>query len=463
MFRGGGSRTLAQARIASALEAILMTDKQSYIVVTRFLLGLLVAGSGLLALPTADGRSQAQTAPAPKTENAKVLPRAVTGSLAQTVSEWAARADHPEWLAYSVPAVSGERQVCCGENWENGSCGPCRLEGNEHGNNISLRGENVELEGPHRMIVLLRADARKIGKIRIVSEACSIDAGGLEITWLADINAAESVKFLKGFVDGKELDERGGERLSRGAVTAIALHGDPSADQALRTFTTPDNPEGLRKEAAFWAGQARGAAGVKLLKQMAKDDPSSDVRAQVTFALSVSREGDAVDEMIRMAHDDSSSHVRGQALFWVGQKGGRKAVQTITGAIENDPDTEVKNKAVFALSQLPKDEGVPMLIEVAQKNPHPDVRSQALFWLAQKAGGKAAGTITGAIENDPDTEVKKKAVFALSQLPKDEGVPKLIEVAQTNRNPEVRKQAMFWLGQSNDPRALDFFEKVLSK
>ena len=41
--------------------------------------------------------------------------------------------------------------------------------------------------------------------------------------------------------------------------------------------------------------------------------------------------------------------------------------------------------------------------------------------------------------------------------------PKLIEVAQNNRNPAVRKQAMFWLGQSNDPRALAFFEKVLSQ
>ena len=71
--------------------------------------------------------------------------------------------------------------------------------------------------------------------------------------------------------------------------------------------------------------------------------------------------------------------------------------------------------------------------------------------------------IWGAIENDPDTEVKKKAVFALSQMPKDEGVPKLIQVAETNRNSEVRKQAMFWLGQSNDPRALEFFEKVLVK
>ena len=68
-----------------------------------------------------------------------------------------------------------------------------------------------------------------------------------------------------------------------------------------------------------------------------------------------------------------------------------------------------------------------------------------------------------AIDRDPDTEVKKKAVFALSQLPKDEGVPKLIDVARNNRNAIVRKQAMFWLGQSNDPRAVKFFEDILLK
>ena len=71
--------------------------------------------------------------------------------------------------------------------------------------------------------------------------------------------------------------------------------------------------------------------------------------------------------------------------------------------------------------------------------------------------------ISAAIEDDPDTDIKKKAVFALSQLPKDQGVPMLIQVAKTNRNPAVRKQAMFWLGQSNDPRALDFFEQVLKR
>jgi HEAT repeat protein len=235
--------------------------------------------------------------------------------------------------------------------------------------------------------------------MRTVSEDCTIDAGGLQVIWLSDVNAGESVKYLERFVAAEEFEEHGHDRVSRGALTGIALTGDPSADQAIATFVAPDKPEGLRKEAAFWAGEARGAAGFAMLKRMAKSDPSTEVRAHVTFALSVSRENDAVDEMIRMAHEDTSTHVRGQALFW----------------------------------------------------------------LAQKAGKKASSTITGAIDNDPDTEVKKKAVFALSQMPKDEGVPKLIEVAQNNRNSEVRKQAMFWLGQSNDPRALEFFEKVLSK
>jgi hypothetical protein len=54
-------------------------------------------------------------------------------------------------------------------------------------------------------------------------------------------------------------------------------------------------------------------------------------------------------------------------------------------------------------------------------------------------------------------------VFALTQLPQDHGIPLLLQVARTNKNPAVRKQASFWLGQSYDPRALAFFEGVLSQ
>src|SRR6266852_763422 len=118
------------------------------------------------------------------------------------------------------------------------------------------------------------------------------------------------------------------------STATIALHADAAADRAFESFVKPDQREGLRRQAAFWLGAARGEAGLLALQHMAKTDPSSDVRAHVTFALSVSHEAAALDEMIRTARDDASSHVRGQALFWLAQKAGKKAVGTITGAIE---------------------------------------------------------------------------------------------------------------------------------
>ncbi len=360
-----------------------------------------LANGGVPSQPGQASLATAQAAEAPRVENAKLETRAVGASLDATVREIASTStEKAEWVGYHVDQVAGERGVCCNDNWNDGSCGTCRLEKENGGTGGTTPTDgNVKLEGSRQLVVLYRLEAKQVVKIRVASDDCTLDAGGLAFVWLTGAKASESVALLATYVRGSEFGDHGNHGIGNGALTAIAMHADGSADRALESFVTPEQREGLRRQAAFWMGAARGKTGLTALQRMAKTDPSSDVRAHVAFALSVSHEAGAVDEMIRMAHDDTSAHVRGQALFW----------------------------------------------------------------LAQKAGKKAVGTITGAIENDPDTDVKKKAVFALSQLPKDEGVPKLIEVAQNNRNPAVRKQAMFWLGQSNDPRALQFFEKVLTQ
>jgi HEAT repeat protein len=368
----------------------------------------IIGGAAQLAKGGAIRNGPGQTSPVsaqaaaemPRIENAKVETGAVTGSLDAAFRDLVAKTDQPEWVGYRVDQMAGERGVCCDNYGSDGNCGTCRLE-KEHGETrgTTTMSGTVKLEGARQLVVLFRLEAKQVGRIRVASDDCTLDAGGLTFVWLTGVKPADSVALLTSHVGGAEFEGHGDHGIGHGALTAIALHADSAADRALESFTAPEQREPLRRQAAFWMGAARGKAGLSGLQRMAKNDPSPDVRSHVAFALSVSHEAGAVDEMIRMAHDDTSSHVRGQALFW----------------------------------------------------------------LAQKAGKKAVGTITGAIENDPDTEVKKKAVFALSQLPKDEGVPKLIEVAQTNRNPQVRKQAMFWLGQSNDPRALQFFEKVLSQ
>jgi HEAT repeats len=368
---------------------------------TRLRIALQICVAGIVAA-TAWGQQLGKSGP-PQIVDGQLETRAVANNLSSTVKQIEGEGGgKPLWIAYSVEEIAGERSVCCG-NYSNGErfgCATCNLE-REHGTTLGegRSGGTVQLEGGGQLVVLLRVADQQVMKIRVASEDCTLDAGGLRVVWLTGVKADESVGLLVNYMRPAEITRHGQHGLSDEALSAIALHADPAADQAFATFVTPTQPEGLREKASFWLGAARGEKGLALLKQMARSDPSANLRAQVSFALNVSKQPTAVDEMIRMAHEDESTHVR----------------------------------------------------------------EQALFWLGQKAGKKAEGAITGAIENDPDTEVKKKAVFALSQMPKEEGVPKLIQVAQTNKNPEVRKQAMFWLGQSNDPRALAFFEKVLTQ
>ena len=334
--------------------------------------------------------------------NAKLETRSGAQGLEPTVQQIASESEQPQWIAYGVARIaSNEHSNCCWNYRGNGEdwCGICRLE-HEDGKVATGKddGSTVKLEGTPEITVLVRVEQKRVMRIRVAPGQCTLDAGGLRAIWLSDVKPNESVAFLTSYVEGGRGQGEPHSDLREQALMAIAQHADVSADQAFARFVAPGQPRWVRERASFWLGAARGESGLTLLEKMAKNDPDPEMREKVEFAMFVSHEPRAVDDIIRMAKDDENAGVRGQALFWLGQK----------------------------------------------------------------AGQKASAAINGAIQNDPDTEVKKKAVFALSQMPKDEGVPKLIEVAQKNKNPEVRKQAMFWLGQSNDPRALSFFEQILS-
>jgi HEAT repeats len=347
-------------------------------------------------------------------DNATVTRHDGAAGLERTFRPLVKNAAQPYWIAYAVPVVDGDRVMCCwrsdaGSTWVEGGvvfrksgdacCGACGLEpGRGDGTSITRSGTAapVRLE-TSRFSVFYRIVSGAIERVRVFSEECAIDAGGRSVHWIDDVRPSESVALLMTVVAGLPSTQTRRDRVVDGAITAIALHNDPAADAALDTLVGRDQPNHIRKKAAFWMGQARGRRGFDTLRRLVADDPS------IAF----------------------------------------------------------RKSAVFALSQSSEAEAIPTIIELAKRDTSAEIRGEALFWLAQKAGRKAAETITEAIEKDPETDVKKRAVFALSQLPKDEGVPLLIRIARTNRNPVVRKQAIFWLGQSKDARALAFFEEIL--
>lgn len=310
----------------------------------------------------------------PTIDNAKLETRAFSGSMASEISKLG---PGPLWVAWSEPIITRQHNEVCSWNYNN--------------NDWSGRtpGTPVRLEGEIALVVLVRIDNGQTDDVRVSSPDCHLDAGGLPFYWLTGVPAAESVAWLKAQVPGRRSDN---------VIMMISLHQGPAADQALDDLVSPAQTIEIRKRAATWLGNSRGAHGVETLKKLVDSDPNSDVR----------------------------------------------------------------DRALQSLSQSKDPGGVARVIEAARSDKDPHLRGQALQWLAQRAASQVAkNTITNAITNDPDASVREKAVNAIGQLPNGEGVPILIDLAKNNHDPAVRKRAMTMLGQSKDPRALDYFAQVL--
>ena len=331
-----------------------------------------------------------------------------TGTSIEREIAAAAQQAEPSWVAWKVPTADGRTQGCCWYSNNNDRWYGCGIEPTQP--TLATRPQPptgpVPLEAGTTLLVMARvvpqpggsAAGGKIERIRTFSDDCPLDAGGRTIRFIDSVSPEASVRWLSDYISTSLTAEPRSNSYNN-ALSAIANTAGSAADAALDRFVDPSQPPNVRRQAAFWIGQARGSAGFAKLKAMLGRETAADVRRTIIQAMSQSRQPEAI----------------------------------------------------------------PTLLDIAKRDPDPSNRGEALTWLARNAGQAVTKDITAAIENDPDTRVQERAVQALSQLPKDEGVPALINIARTHKNPKVRERAMFWLGQSKDPRATRFFEEILIK
>ena len=124
---------------------------------------------------------------------------------------------------------------------------------------------------------------------------------------------------------------------------------------------------------------------------------------------------------------------------------------------------EVGDKLVFPATLADSAIVWPQLVKLGRDASIPrETRKSAVFWLGQAAGAEITRALGGLIDDTSEREIQQQAVFALSQHKSDDAVPMLIRVAREHRDPDIRKSAMFWLGQTGDPRAVAFFEEILT-
>jgi HEAT repeat protein len=259
--------------------------------------------AGALAASTAAFAQQ------PNVVNARLVARAAQPDVTRGIAAIAKAQVEPAWIGYAVPALNNDS---FGRN--DGWSERCRLEQQrvDPATNAPVQGP-IRLEPSPTIVVLVRVQAGEMGRVRSLSGDCQIDAGGLQVFWLGDVNPAQSVEFLKTLITAGHTRDR-----SEAALSAIAQHRDPTASAAILDLAKSGGPR-VRQRALFWIARRAESQAAGIITQAIDNDPDVEVKKQAVFALSQLPRDESTPLLIKLARGHTHPIVRKQAMFWLGQ------------------------------------------------------------------------------------------------------------------------------------------------
>jgi hypothetical protein len=250
----------------------------------------------------------------PVVTNGQFETRTLSGNLSDTF-----RSVTPHWFGYAAK-TAGHRGDggCC---WGSGMGYGCGLEGHSSSTSEgSAKPNPIELEGPSEVGILLRVENNTIGRLQVYSLQCPLDAGGLPFTWLTNVPADVSLRYLETLVSGPE------NRLANGATFAISRHEGSQAIQLLASLAKSAPSSNVRSQALFWLADRAGQQAVATITNAIENDPDTKVKRQAVFALSRLPNDESIPKLIDVAKTQRNREVRKQAFFWLGQSHDPRAI-----------------------------------------------------------------------------------------------------------------------------------------
>jgi hypothetical protein len=245
----------------------------------------------------------------PNFVNARVVSRAAQPDVTRAIADITKAQVEPAWIGYAVPALNNDS---FGRN--DGWSERCRLEQQrvDPATNTPLQGP-IRLEPAPNVMVLIRLQAGEIRRIRTLSGDCQVDAGGLQVYWLGDVSAAQSVEFLKTLVTNVDLRDH-----SESALAAMALHRDAAASAAILDLAKNGAPR-LRQRALVWIARRAESQAIGIISQAIDNDPDVDVKRQAVSALAQLPRNEGIPLLIKLARSHTNPVVRKHAMQRLGQ------------------------------------------------------------------------------------------------------------------------------------------------
>jgi hypothetical protein len=176
--------------------------------------------------------------------NARVETRSAAGGLEPAVRAVLA-GNMNAWIGYHVPIERRGGSAMRDSGW---CCGRCRLE------------------PPAELTVLARVEMGAVARLRATAVDCDLDAGGMPVVWLTDVQPDQSIAWLATFVTNPQADGNKLPPLAASALAAIGQHRTQAAVPLLVGFAR-DGSRAVRGQAMFWLGQSSDPRALDFLEK----------------------------------------------------------------------------------------------------------------------------------------------------------------------------------------------------
>jgi HEAT repeat protein len=286
------------------------------------------------------------------------------------------------------------------------------------------------------------------------------DTQSAALNALLQMDADKALPILKKVLARRD---EGSLCLRRKAVFLVSQHEGRETERILLDVARTDPDSEVREQAVQWLSQVDSPAAVAALDSILRSASDPALQDKAIFALSQQdspRARQALKDFALRAN--VSSDLRQKAIFWIGQGDDPDRLWFLKTLYTQLRDGESRDKILFSMSQIEGRESQRWLLQVAgDVNESIELRKKALFWAGQS--DLPATELFTLYDKMPNREMKDQLIFVYSQRDERAAVDKLFEIARTETDRELKKKAIFWLGQSDDPRVPAFLERLLEK
>lgn len=220
----------------------------------------------------------------------------------------------PAWVTWSVPMIPGERQLCGVWSSQTHAVRGMYLEGwtGTAPPPMSVPPGPTRLEAGTRLVLFARILNGAVERIRISSDDCPVDAGGLRVVRVDAVTAQASISYLESLLVASASSTE--SRPIASAVSAIALHDTAAADEVLERLAATAGEREVGRQAASWLARARGRRGFDTLNRLVASTATPATRRALVAALAQSPLPETFDTLSTLARTHSDERVRIEAV-----------------------------------------------------------------------------------------------------------------------------------------------------